>query len=178
MRRRKNVIATLRKQRDRLGRFVVGLFAAASFTIAGVPCLAMANSPVAVEQAPPADSHSHAHHEHGHGGTSAHGHEGATQAPGHGEHPSPQPCPHCPVPGAMPSHTPSSEHSFCSAFEELADRTSFNLSPSLAKVALVPVTFEIPPPLIFHPPPMRSTRALASQRSAIALNVRNCVFLI
>jgi len=176
MRRRKNVIATLRKQRHRLGRFVVGLFAVASFTIAGVPCLAMASGPVAVEQAPPASSHEH--HEHGYAGAGGHGHDGAAQAPGQGEPPSSQHCPHCPLPGAMANHTPSGEHSFCSAFDELADQTSFNLSPALVKLALVPVAFEIPPPLIFHPPPIRSPRAMAFQRSAIALNVRNCVFLI
>jgi hypothetical protein len=77
----------------------------------------------------------------------------------------------------MPSHAPSSDHSFCAAYDEPVDQTFFSL-PSLAKHVLLAPTFDTPPPLIFYPPPRSSPHAISIQHSAIALNLRNCVLLI
>ena len=77
----------------------------------------------------------------------------------------------------MANDVPSSDHSFCSAYDEPADQTSFT-PPSLAKHVLLVPTFEAPPPLLFHPPPRYSPRTAAIRRSGIALNLRNCVLLI
>ena len=44
MKRRKSILAVLRRHRGRLGRFVVAAFALASFTVSSAPCFAMASS--------------------------------------------------------------------------------------------------------------------------------------
>ena len=170
MNRRTSVLAVLRRQRGRLGRFVVACFALASFTITSAPCFAMAAAKVdAVEHA--AHSHGDAHHGH------AMDHGGSAPAIGHDHGPGAPPCPHCPLSAAMPNHMPSSDHSFCSAYDEPADQTCFS-SPPLAKHVVLAPTFETPPPLVFHPPPKFSAHAIGLERSAIALNLRNCVLLI
>src|SRR5688572_2440719 len=116
MNRRKNILAVLRRQRDRLGRLAVGLFAAASFTITGAPCFAMMSSGTDAFEQPTAEAPSHEHDaHHGH----AAGHPDADPAAAHGDgsqHKAPAHCPHCPLPGVMPNHLPSSAHSLCSAF--------------------------------------------------------------
>jgi len=175
MNRRKSILAVLRRQRDRLGRVVVAAFAVASFTLGGAPCFAMASPQThAGEQAMSAHMHGHEHH----GSSMAHGHAG--HAVGHdGSQPQGSPyCPHCLSAAAMPGHESSSAHSFCSAFDETVDQASCSASPSFAKHVPLAATFEIPPPLIFHPPPRPSPRAAAARASPIALNLRNCVFLI
>lgn len=169
MNRRASVLAVLRRQRRRLGRFVVACFALASFTVSAAPCFAMTTAKV--------DAGEHAAHTHGHGD---HGHAmdhadsgSALQHDGSGvPH-----CPHCPLSAAVPNHASSSDHSFCSAYDEPADQTFFT-PPSLAKHVMLAPAFEIPPPLVFHPPPRSSSRATGIQRSTIALNLRNCVLLI
>lgn len=172
MNRHTNLLAVLRRQRDRLGRFVLAWFAVASFTITGAPCFAMASTRIDTgDHAASAGLQAHEHHGHamghGDGGPAAgHDHGSAQKEPPH--------CPHCPLAAAMPNHAPSNDHSFCSAYDELADQTSFS-PPSF--VLWVP-TFEAPPPLVAHPPPRLSPRATGLQRSAIALNLRNCVLLI
>jgi hypothetical protein len=179
MSRRKNVLAVFRRQRDRLGRLVVALFAIASFTVTGAPCLAMVTADTDASDQPTAapgrehqEHQEHQEHEASHRDTgfAAHGDGSQQNVPPH--------CPHCPSSGVMPNHPPSSAHSFCSAFDELADQTSLGSSPAFAKHFLVVAPFETPPPLVFHPPPTRSLRAIAPQVSAVRLNLRNCVFLI
>jgi hypothetical protein len=173
--RRTTVLAALRRQADRLGRVVVALFAVASLTIAGAPCLAMVSAGVAPEQRAAAPTHEHGHHG-GHAGDHSSTHP-AAHDDGSAQKPAPH-CPHCPLAGAMPGHVPSSAHSFCSAADDLADQTSFVASPFLAKHILLVATFETPPPLIYRPPPTGWHRPLDFRGSAIALNLRNCVFLI
>src|SRR5689334_22337867 len=170
MNRRASVLAMLRRQRGRLGRFVVACFALASLTITAAPCLAMATAKAGTAEHA-AHSHGHAHDGHAtdHGGSApAMQHDHGSGAP---------PCPHCPLGAALPDHAPSSDHSFCSAYDEPADQTCFS-PPSLAKHVLLAPAFETPPPLIFHPPARSSPRAMSVPRSAIALNLRNCVLLI
>ena len=171
MNRRTSVLAVLRRQRRRLGRFVVACFALASLTITAAPCFAMATAR--------ADAGEHAAHAHGHGD---HGHAmdhgSSAGATGHDDHGSGAPhCPHCPLGAAMPSHASSSDHSFCSAYDEPADQTLVT-PPSLAKHVVLAPAFEAPPPLTFHPPPRASAHTTDIQASAIALNLRNCVLLI
>jgi hypothetical protein len=173
MHRHKSVLAVLRRQRGRLGRIVVAWFALASFTVAGAPCFAMANAKAdAGEHA--AETHAHADDGHamGHGdGSPAAGHD-------HGStHKEPAHCPHCPLSAATPNHAPPSNHSFCSAFDEGADQTSFTPA-SFAKHVLLAPMLDAPRPLLFRPPPRSSPRAKCVQRSAIAVNLRNCVLLI
>src|SRR5262245_9429740 len=171
MNRRNSILAVLRRQRDRLGRFVVAAFAVASFTVGGAPCFAMASAETHGGN-PAMSTHAHGHEHHG----SSMGHERAGQAPGHDHEsgqPAPLPCPHCLSAAAMPGHEPSSAHSFCSAFDEAVDQASCSASPSFAKHVLLAATFEMPPPLVFHPPPRPSPRIAASRASPIALNLRN-----
>jgi len=176
MNRRKSILAVLRRQRDRLGRFVVAAFAVASFTVSGAPCFAMASVEThAGDRATSTHAHGHEHH----GSSMDHGHAGHAVGHDDGSQPQGSPyCPHCLSAAAMPGHEPSSAHSFCSAFDEAVDQASCTASPSFAKHVLMVATFAMPPPLVFHPPPKPSPRAIASHRSAIALNLRNCVFLI
>jgi hypothetical protein len=118
-----------------------------------------------------AHTHAHAHDSH------AMDHGSSAPSVGH-DHGSGTPhCPHCPLSAAMPNHVPSNDHSFCSAYDEPADQTCFS-PPSLAKLVLLAPTFETPLPLILHPPSRSSAHATSLQRSAIALNLRNCVLLI
>ena len=173
MHRHKSVLAELRRQRGRLGRFLVAWFAVASFTITGAPCFAMASANVDHGEHA-ADTHAHGHHDH----AMAHGDSGPAVGHDHGStQKGPAHCPHCPLAAAMPNHAPSSDHSLCSAFDEGADQTSFT-SLSFAKYVLLAPTFEAPPPSAFHPPPRSSLRAISVQRSAVAVNLRNCVLLI
>lgn len=176
MNRRQSILAVLRRQRDRLGRFVVAAFAVASFTASGAPCFAMTSVQThADDQAVTTHAHGSDHHgssmDHGHAGHPA-GHDDGSQPPG-----SPY-CPHCLSAAAMPGHELSSAHSFCSAFDETVDQASCSASPSFAKHVLLAATFALPPPLVFHPPPRPSPRVAASRASPIPLNLRNCVFLI
>jgi hypothetical protein len=167
MNRRTNVLAVLRRQRGRLGHFVVACFALASFMAGSAPCFAMAFVNV--------DAGEHAAHSHGHGDHSrAIGHGDSVPALQHDDG-SGTPCAHCPLSAAMPNHT-SSSHSFCSAYDEPADQT-LSTPPSLAKHAMLAPAFEIPP-LVVHPPPRASSHGAGIQRSTIALNLRNCVLLI
>ena len=63
MKRRDSLLAAARRRRNSLGRFVLAWFAVAWFTLAGAPCLAMANANVdAREHA--AEAHAHGHHGH------------------------------------------------------------------------------------------------------------------
>ena len=168
MNRCPSVLAVLRRQRNRLGRFVVACFALASFMITATPCFAMTTPKVdASEHA------AHGHTDHGH----AMQHGGSAPARGHDHGSGAPPCPHCPLNTGMPNHAPSSDHSFCSAYDEPVDQTCFS-PPSLAKHVLLAPAFETPPPLVFHPPPKSSAHAIGLQRSAIAVNLRNCVLLI
>ena len=170
MNRRTSVLAVLRRQRARLGRFVVACFALASFTITGAPCFAMATAK--------ADAGEHVAHSHGHGDHGHAMHQGDNGPAMQHDHRSGAPhCPHCPLSAAMPNHSPSSDHSFCSAYDERADQTCFS-PPSLAKHVLLAPTLETPLPLIFHPPPRSSAHTTGIQHSAVALNLRNCVLLI
>ena len=176
MNRRKSILAVLRRQRDRLGRFVVAAFAVASFTVSGAPCFAMASVEThAGDRATSTHAHGYEHH----GSSMDHGHAGHAVGHDDGSQPQGSPyCPHCLSAAAMPGHEPSSAHSFCSAFDEAVDQASCTASPSFAKHVMMAATFAMPPPLVFHSPPRPSPRAIASHRSAIALNLRNCVFLI
>lgn len=170
MNRRANILAVLRRQRNRLGRIVVACFALASFTITAAPCFAMTAAKAdAGEHAPHTHAHAHDAHamDHADGGPAMQ-HDHGSGAPH---------CPHCPLGPAMPNHVPSSDHSFCSAYDEAADQTSFT-PPSLAKHVLLAPTFDAPPALLFHPPPRYSPHTAGIRRSAIALNLRNCVLLI
>lgn len=171
MNRRTNILAVLRRQRNRLGRFVIACFALASFTITAAPCFAMAAAKVdAGEHA----VHTHGHADHGH----AMDHGGNAPGMGHDDGSGAPPCPHCPLNAGMPNHAPSSDHSFCSAYDEPVDQTCFSPPSSLAKHVLLAPTFETPPPLLFHAPPRPSPIAVGIQRSTIALHLRNCVLLI
>ena len=173
MHARESVLAVLRRQRARLGRFVVAWFAVASFTITGAPCFAMASAK-ADHGEHAADTHDHGHHDH----AMAHGDSGPAVGHDHGPTQNgPAHCPHCPLAAAMPNHAPSSDHAFCSAFDEGAGQTNFT-ALSFAKHVLLAPTFEAPPPLVFRPPPRSSPSVISVQRSAIAVNLRNCVLLI
>jgi hypothetical protein len=77
----------------------------------------------------------------------------------------------------MPGHTPSSAHSSCQAALDVADQTSSS-PPVFAKHVPLVATFETPLPLALRPPPVQLTKTPAPHRSAIALNVRHCVYLI
>jgi hypothetical protein len=178
VKRRTNILAVLRRQRDRLGRLLAVGFAVASFASAGAPCLAMASSSHGSSNH--AAAQPIAHHEHGAQAHSAdHGHGGiivqtAAPEPQRAVH-----CPHCPLPDAIPGHvSPADGHSFCSAYDDVADQTSGGSPPSFVKHVLLIAAFEIPPPLGLHPPRSRTTRELARARTSIALNLRHCVFLI
>jgi hypothetical protein len=173
MKRRNSLFAATRRRSNSLGRFVLAWFVVAWFALAGAPCFAMANANVdAGEHA--AETHAHGHHgralSHG-DSTPAVGHDHASTQKG------PAHCPHCPLSAALPSHAPSIDHSFCSAYDEVADQTCF-APPSFAKHVVLAPAFAAPPPLKFHPPPRSSPRATGTQRSSIALNLRNCVLLI
>ena len=78
----------------------------------------------------------------------------------------------------MPSHETQSAHSFCAALDELKDQAPANSSLLMAKYVLPAASFEAPPPLVFPPPPIRLRQANALRDTRVALNVRNCVFLI
>jgi hypothetical protein len=169
--RRTSVLAVLRRQRNRLGRFVVVCFALASFAITGAPCFAMS---IAKVDSSPHTAHSLDHRDHGH----AMDHGGTAPAMQHDHGSGAPPCPHCPLSDAMPNHAPSSDHSFCSAYDAPADQTSYT-PPSFVQHVLLAPAFATPPLQIFHPPPRSSPRELLRiQRSTIALNLRNCVLLI
>jgi hypothetical protein len=175
MKRRRSILAALRRHRERLGRFVVASFAVASFTMAGAPCFAMANAGADAVDHAPAQTQGHAHHGHamdqGDVGAAV-GHSGDS------EQPRPAHCPHCLSPSAMPSHGSSADHTSCSAVDEPAGQTSLSSPPVLAKHVVPLAAFEAPPPLIFRPPPRSSPRSIGSQGFGIALNLRHCVFLI
>jgi hypothetical protein len=170
-----NILVRLRRQRGRLGRFVLATLALASFTIAGAPCFAMA-APAPVAHVDPS-AHAEAHgdrqgHEHavGHG-------NGALGAHEQSEHPFPKHCPHCPPTAAMSQHAPASEHAFCAAVDDVSDQSSTSPSKFAKSVVLV-AAFGTLAPLAFHPPPRPRLREGARARTRVALNLRHCVFLI
>jgi hypothetical protein len=173
---RTNILAKLRRQRGRFGRFVLAVFAMGSFTLAGAPCFAMAAPP------PTARVDQSAHAAHGDSGMHAHGHarahaDGISGTHEQSEHQFPKHCPHCPVTAAMSHHGPSSAHAFCSALDDVSDQSLSSL-PTFAKHVVLVAAFETLPPLVFHPPPRQLTRELARARSPVPLNLRHCVFLI
>jgi hypothetical protein len=166
---RNGILAGLRRRRNRLGRFTLACFALASFTITAAPCFAMASTKANVEHA----AHTHDHAEHGH----ARDHGGSAPAMGHDHDSGARLCPHCALDTALPNHAPSSDHSFCSAYDAPADQTCFS-PPTPAKHVVLAPAFEAPPPLVTRPPPRPAAHATGFERSAIALNLRNCVLLI
>jgi hypothetical protein len=180
MHRRKNILAALRKQRARLGRCVVILFAFASLALSGAPCFAMATAspgPATDEAAPAHGLHHASASDHSMAAEHAVAHDHAAEALAKPQPSAPAHCPHCPLTAAMPGHSPSSAHSFCSAVDEGADQTSASSLPAFAKVAPAVNTFEIPALSSWRPPPIRSIAAV-SPPITVALNVRHCVFLI
>jgi hypothetical protein len=170
--RRGNLFSALRRQRARLGRFPVALFALMSMLLPGAPCFGMVVAGATSELAAASDAHaSHDAHDHEHANvdeTNAVGQQSSDEhSSGH--------CPHCPLTGAI-AHTPSGAHSFCSADDAVATEPS--PSPPIAKHVAVATAFETMPHVALHPPPRYMARQIAPTRSAVALNVRHCVFLI
>jgi hypothetical protein len=178
MHRPKNLLAWLRRQREGLGRVVVVSFAAASFALTSAPCFAMAAASTDAAVAAPATV---SHHPAGHESSGHHAHDAAAPAApaAHGgtDAPGSVHCPHCPAAGVMPGHTSSSAHSACSAAVDVADQTSSS-PPAFAKHVPLVATFETPLPLALRPPAAQLTKTPAPHRSAVALNVRHCVYLI
>jgi hypothetical protein len=173
--RRTSLLSRLRRQGKRLGRFVLAIFALASFTSAGAHCFAMVPtaSLAQADENPHAEIHADTHaHEY----AMSHGDRGA-DADEQTKHDYPDHCPHCPLAGAMADHVPSNAHAFCSAFDDASDHSSSSL-PALAKHVVPVAAFELIAPLAFHPPPRPRAREVASTRRTVALNVRHCVFLI
>jgi hypothetical protein len=120
------------------------------------------------------DAHtSHDAHEHQHDAVDE---TGAVDQQFSNEH-FPDHCPHCPLTGGI-AHTPSSAHSFCAAGDDVANELSVSSSPPIAKHMAVATVFATMPPLAFHPPPRYLARHTTATPSAVALNVRHCVFLI
>jgi hypothetical protein len=175
VRRRNSVLAALRRQRDRLGRFVVALFAVASMTITGAPCFAMAVE-LATPQVDEAAQSNRSHDAHAHEHAVDHGDHGSVDQDNHAQR-SPAHCPHCPM-STTPGHAMPSAHSFCSAFDDFSDQASVGSQPPLVKHVLLIATYEPQRTLILRPPPTPLTRVTMPNHSAVALNVRHCVFLI
>jgi hypothetical protein len=167
-----NILASLRRRRASIGRFILALFAFASVAIGAAPCLAMAvqmNVPIIHHGDVPSASHEHSH-------MGAHGDGGAM-----GEHVSqhsPERCPHCPLSAGMPGHDSSGSHSSCSALDDVADYAQPSTSLPSVKYVLPAPVLEISATRLFRPPDAAAARLRGPAYSSVALNVRHCVFLI
>jgi hypothetical protein len=170
--RRSNILRSLRSRRASLGRFVWILFALASVSASAAPCFAMSVASTPVE-----------HHHASHTG-SALGHDHAKAAHDHAftEQPAEQsphsPCAHCPLSVAISADAPSSSHALCSAGDDTSDGSKTGAPLQLFKHVLWAVRVELPP--AYLGPSTAWERHLAVDKTAqsVALNLRNCVFLI
>ncbi len=165
------LFSVLRRHKAGVGRLVLVWFALAAATASAAPCVAMSfasDAPAAHHDGAHADANHHAH-------AVAHDHA-SHEAPAD---PSPaSPCPHCPLAGAMAGSAVAGSHSLCAAGDDVADGGKAGVSvPSLkyvpAAVTVAPLPIDAGPS-----PASQHQRLRGAATSAIALNLRYCVFLI
>ena len=201
---RTNILASLRRRRAGLGRLVLAWFAAGSFTASASPCLAMAVSAVQARPAPVAEQDAAPRHAHAHGGHATVAPAGATFVSQHhshsGSHADAQHqaadaasqnsttdpsrhasghCPHCPVPASGSAHPAKGAHAFCSTLDDgSGNGPSSAQQPSSLKYVSIQAPYELAPPPLLRAHESRPVRTDRRVHRTVALNVRNCVFLI
>lgn len=170
MNRRANVLRMLRRRSARVGRVVLAWFALATLGAGAAPCYAMAVAP-SVEHAAhaqPAVGHDHSH-------TAPHHHTAAVVTDS--ELP-PTPCPHCPLSVGMSAGGTTGSHALCAAGDEVADGGNAPLAVPAFKHAAAVVVSELPPLDPGPSPASSQRRPSGAATTAVALNLRYCVFLI
>jgi hypothetical protein len=182
MRRRANLLASLRRRRTAIGGVVLGVFAMASVTLSAAPCLAMDSSaspaheaaPVAHESQASAHVHHHARSEEEHGHTVSVAHSGdAAQAST--RHSSPH-CPHCPP--STSGAGADTQHAGCSELGGAAKASGWGSAQPPVLHGLATARIESPSPPLLRPPTASLARNAALAYPQVALNLRHRVFLI
>ena len=182
MSRRTNILVSLRRRRASLGRFLCLVFAMASLSVGAAPCFAMA-APAGPDSRhdshAQASSHTSGNHEHSHAvshdrhaGAADHAMsmEGSSGVPGA--------CPHCPLSVGMSSEASTGAHAFCSAGDDVADSGNSGAFPLLFKHAVSSAVIQVDLALSRPSRACNNQRPLDVSSSAVALNLRHCVFLI
>jgi hypothetical protein len=168
---RSNILASLRRRRETLGRLLCLLFAFATISAGAAPCFAMGVSSKASAQQ---EAHAHPSADHEHRQVANHDH---TASIDHGDR-AHSPCPHCPLSTGMPKSGSTGSHAYCSATDDIADSGKAGVSAPAFKHLLSVAAIHVEP--VRSQPSYGWSRQLPvnSAYPSVALNLRHCVFLI